>query len=298
VTRNCIDAYKAGQTLLVYSRRAWAERTEMFNLSVPGEKNLSWPGKPIEFKKGAPIDKYGVAQGRETEWLQKMIETGEEWDGEHVQFELDRVVFKPVEEVDEIRVVDAEGNRWEGGWSDGGQEGPGVMVYSDGSKGEGVWVGGEPPDGEESFLKVTTNYGDWAVQTLQKKGWQQWEPSRFQTSQFGNLKLDGDEVGVLAGTYDGKTNKKGMRDGQGTLTYTNPNGGVSTWEGTWKFDRPFGQLKLTYPNGRWEIREYIHNGKGKKTSSKFIESSDGKDSAAGGDLGTPDEGDEGMPEPE
>ena len=26
--------------------------------------------------------------------------------------------------------------------------------------------------------------------------------------------------------------------------------------------------------------------------------SDGKDSAAGGDLGTPDEGDEGMPEPE
>jgi hypothetical protein len=291
-TRNCIDAYKAGQTLLVYSRRDWATRVESFNLSVPGEKNLSWPGQPINFKKGAPIDKYGVAQGRETEWLEQMITTGEEWDGEQLQFERARVLYKPVEEIDEIRAIDAEGNRWEGGWSNAGQDGPGTMVYFDGSKGEGVWVDGEEPDGEESFLKVTTNYGDWSVVTLKKGG------KGFATTQYGNAKLDGGEVGSLEGVYEGKSDKKGNRDGKGILTYTNPNGGVSTWDGTWKFDRPFGMLRLTYPNGRWEDREYKHNGKGKKSNSKFIESSDGLDSAAGGDLGADDEDSEPMPAPE
>jgi len=166
------------------------------------------------------------------------------------------------------------------------------MVYFDGSKGEGVWVDGEEPDGEESFLKVTTNYGDWSVVTLKKGG------KGFATTQYGNAKLDGGEVGSLEGVYEGKSDKKGNRNGKGILTYTNPNGGVSTWDGTWKFDRPFGMLRLTYPNGRWEDREYKHNGKGKKSNSKFIESSDGLDSAAGGDLGADDEDSEPMPAPE
>ena len=226
-TRNCIDAYKAGQTLLVYSRRAWKKRTEPYDLKVPGKKNLSWPGKAIDFKKGEPIEKYGVAQGRETEWLRKMIETGEEWGGQLVQFDSDRVQYKPVEELDEIRAIDAEGNRWEGGWSEKGPDGPGTMVYSDGSKGEGIWVDGEEPDGVERLLKVTTAFGAWTCHSLLKdaKG----SPTGFQTTEYGHAILRKDQVSKLLGDYKGSTNRKGFRDGEGTLTYTNPNGGVATW---------------------------------------------------------------------
>eukprot|EP01046_Picozoa_sp_COSAG06_P015144 COSAG06_NODE_961_length_11312_cov_10.559351_7_plen_500_part_00 len=226
-TRNCIDAYNAGQTLLVYSRRAWAERTEPYNVSVPGEKNLSWPGKAINFKKGEPIEKYGVAQGRETEWLRKMIETGEEWDGQLVQFDSDRVQYKPVEELDEIRAIDAEGNRWEGGWSAKGPDGPGTMVYADGSKGEGLWVDGVGPDNVQRLLKVTTFFGAWTVHSLNTVGSK--GTVGFETTQYGHTKLKMDQVGVLLGDYEGSTDKNGRRDGKGTLTYTNPNGGVASW---------------------------------------------------------------------
>lgn len=126
---NCVEAYRAGQKLLVYARRNWRARTEPRSLSVSGNDNLSWPGVAIDFKEGDPIEQYGTAQMREVSWLQHMVSEGEDWGGQHVQFVEERVEYRDVETMDEIRAVDADGITYRGEWNVGGwKHGKGVEV--------------------------------------------------------------------------------------------------------------------------------------------------------------------------
>ena len=117
---NQIRAYLDGQTLLVYSRRDWENRDEEDDLVVSAEDNYSWPGKPMHLKMGEPISQYGIGQQREIEWLKHMVEEGEEWEdpeshrAQHVKFDEDRIQYRAIETLDEIRAVSKSGEIYRG----------------------------------------------------------------------------------------------------------------------------------------------------------------------------------------
>ena len=102
--KNIARAVEDGQKLIVYSRRNWKNRVNHEDLSVSMQENRSWPGMPIDLKKGHPIDKYGHSQEREIAWLKKQ------------PFFATLVEFREIESLDALRADIGGGLTYHGQW--------------------------------------------------------------------------------------------------------------------------------------------------------------------------------------
>ena len=99
---NIHNAVKHGQKLLVYTVRNFINRKEPKDDVKTAEENRSFPGRARNIKKDDPLRKFGFSQQREVEWLEENNYPFEE---------------RPVEDIDEMRSVDGEGNVYHGEWS-------------------------------------------------------------------------------------------------------------------------------------------------------------------------------------
>jgi Ca2+-binding EF-hand superfamily protein len=122
---NIRKAISLGQKLLVYTRRDFANRYEPKDRD--GGPYAHWPGKILPaVKQGDPINPYGASQLREIEWLE----------AEGIAFEV-----RPVETVDALRAVGANGDVYEGPYDlDGRRHGHGKYAYAAGGYYEGDFV--------------------------------------------------------------------------------------------------------------------------------------------------------------
>ena len=131
---NVTQAYDDGQILLVFSRRDWKNRTEEEDIVITvGENKYSFlpePYAPVEMKRGDRICEYGLTQKREIDWLQERVDAGD--------FQPDRIEYRAVETLDEIRAIACNGDTYRGGYDVHGlRHGFGTATWASG----GMYVG-------------------------------------------------------------------------------------------------------------------------------------------------------------
>ena len=141
---NAKRAHDDGQTLVVFSRRKWKERTEKSDVNVSGADNKSCPLVPpigLCLKKGEPIKEYGTAQEYEIEWLKSTFK--------------DRVVYLEVEKLDPLRTLRSDGSTYEGAYDPFTSEfdGKGTKTWPSGSVYAGEWKQGKR-HGEGMYARV------------------------------------------------------------------------------------------------------------------------------------------------
>ena len=136
---NITQAYDDGQILLVFSRRDWENRTEEEDATFTvGENKYTYlpkPYAPVELKKGDPIRQYGLTQTREIAWLQERVRAGD--------FQSDRIEYRAVETLDEIRAIACNGDTYRGGYDvQGRRHGFGTATWATGGKYVGYYERG------------------------------------------------------------------------------------------------------------------------------------------------------------
>ena len=237
---NVQAAIADGQTLIVYSRRNWKNRVEPADLTVSASENESWPGIPIELKKGGAIAEYGTAQEREVAWLKKQ----DFWD---------EVLLKPVEELDVLRAELGGGVTYRGQWSlDGEPEGQGTKCWADGDVYKGEWQHGlEHGRGRKSYVARGNGDvydGEWKHGLHDGEG----TVTHFNGDSYQGGWLRGARVGKGSmrlthengDVYEGDS-LNAKEHGKGALKCKNGN----AFEGHWSKGQKSGEGTYTYANG-------------------------------------------------
>ena len=124
--------------------------TPILRAGISAAENRSWPGKPLLRREGDKIKQYGDTQAREIAWLERQVQEG--------AFQRNRVQYRSIVTLDEIRAVTQEGDEYRGEWNLQGQHhGEGRLKYADGGLYTGPFQEGKRHG--EGFY--TDPKGDW-----------------------------------------------------------------------------------------------------------------------------------------
>ena len=189
-----------------------------------------------------------------------------------------------------VKIVDKNGNKYEGDFSDNKRHGRGTMTYQDGSKYEGDWIDnkregqgintwskgerytgdwkGNKRHGKGTFVYADGGkyVGDWEDDKRHGNGENTWADSRQYVGAWKNNRQHGQ--GKLTypdqGKYEGEW-ANGMRNGRGINTWANGD----RYEGEWQQDMKHGKGVLHHADGTQEEGEWCEDVKDGKPSGKL-----------------------------
>ena len=170
--RDVKRAYSDGQTLIVFDRRQWESRKEPKTVFVGPEVNQAWPGRSVTLTKGDPIKRFDTMQARQVAWLRKQctdkvkVHEKTAWNEKRIEF------WKVEKTLDELRAIDAAGNRYDGEWSVAGlKHGQGTQVWANGDRYSGGWKRGKPSgSGTMQFAAGNRYEGEWQAGKMHGAG--------------------------------------------------------------------------------------------------------------------------------